>query len=234
MKRATHEDAADPALEARALAVLPEPDDAEKRNVRWAFAVAVGLHLVLFSLQLPEMSAQLRADPGKPVFAVKPVPYQPPEPETRETLPQELPIKVPVPDPTPDELEPLRPAPEIVVELDVPISDYLLDFPEAPPEPERDRPLVVGGPVKPPVRIHSPSPRYTEIARRARIEGHVIVSAVIDRQGRVTSTEILKPLPMGLDQEALAAIRTWTFEPATLKGEPVAVFYNLTVHFKLN
>lgn len=38
---------------------------------------------------------------------------------------------------------------------------------------------------------------------------------------------------MGLDQKALEAVREWKFEPATLDGEPVAVYYNLTINFTL-
>jgi TonB family protein len=67
----------------------------------------------------------------------------------------------------------------------------------------------------------------------ARIQGIVIVEAVIDRQGNVTEARILKPLPMGLDQEALRAIRLWKFKPGTLNGQPVPVYYNLTVNFRL-
>ncbi len=38
---------------------------------------------------------------------------------------------------------------------------------------------------------------------------------------------------MGLDQAAVDAIKKWRFEPATLHGKPVAVYYNLTVNFRL-
>lgn len=96
-----------------------------------------------------------------------------------------------------------------------------------------DTPVRVGGNVKAPVIITRVEPEYTEIARKARIKGIVIVEAVIDRQGNVTEARILKPLPMGLDQEALRAIRLWKFKPGTLNGQPVPVYYNLTVNFRL-
>ena len=76
-------------------------------------------------------------------------------------------------------------------------------------------------------------PRYTEIARKARIQGIVIVEAVIDRQGNVTEARILKGLPMGLDAEALSAIKRWRFRPGTMNGNPVPVYYNLTINFRL-
>jgi protein TonB len=96
-----------------------------------------------------------------------------------------------------------------------------------------DSPVRVGGNVKAPVIITRVDPDYTEIARKARIAGVVIIEAVIDKQGNVTEARILKPLPMGLDQQALAAIRQWKFRPGTLNGQPVAVYYNLTVNFRL-
>jgi protein TonB len=96
-----------------------------------------------------------------------------------------------------------------------------------------DTPVRVGGNVKAPVIITRVEPEYTEIARKARIKGIVIVEAVIDRQGNVTEARILKPLPMGLAEEALRAIRLWKFKPGTLNGQPVPVYYNLTVNFRL-
>jgi protein TonB len=44
---------------------------------------------------------------------------------------------------------------------------------------------------------------------------------------------VLKTMPMGLDQAAVNAVKTWKFKPATLNGRPVAVYYNLTVNFRL-
>ncbi len=96
-----------------------------------------------------------------------------------------------------------------------------------------DSPVRVGGNVKAPTIVTRVEPEYTEIARKARIAGIVIIEAVIDKQGNVTEARILKPLPMGLDQQALAAIRQWKFRPGMLNGQPVAVYYNLTVNFRL-
>ena len=62
----------------------------------------------------------------------------------------------------------------------------------------------------------------------------MLFRSVIDREGNVTEARILKGLPMGLDQEALRVIRMWKFRPGTLNGQPVAVYYNLTVNFRLN
>jgi len=91
----------------------------------------------------------------------------------------------------------------------------------------------VGGDVKAPVIIDRVEPIYPEVARKARIMGIVIVEATISEDGVVKNVEVLKPLPFGLDQAAVDAVKQWTFKPATLDGAPVAVRFNLTINFKL-
>ena len=93
--------------------------------------------------------------------------------------------------------------------------------------------LRVGGDVKAPIAINRVEPQYTEVARKARIEGMVIIEAIIDRNGNVTDVRILKPLPLGLGDAALEAVKRWKFQPGTLNGQPVPVIYNLTVNFRL-
>lgn len=96
-----------------------------------------------------------------------------------------------------------------------------------------DRPLRVGGDVKPPVAITKVEPEYTEIARKARIQGIVILEAIIDTQGNVTDVRVLKPLPMGLELAAMDAVKKWKFKPGMLGGRPVPVIFNLTINFRL-
>lgn len=84
-----------------------------------------------------------------------------------------------------------------------------------------------------PAVTYQVQPRYSEAARRAGVQGAVTVEAVIDEQGRVTDVKILRGLPMGLDQEAVAAVRQWRFTPATLQGKPVKVYFSLTVNFRI-
>ncbi len=92
---------------------------------------------------------------------------------------------------------------------------------------------MVGGDVKKPVAIYQPQPQYPEVARRARVQGVVIVEAIIDKNGNVTDVQLRKGLPYGLSEAALKAVNQWKFKPATLGDQPVAVFYSLTVRFAL-
>lgn len=85
-----------------------------------------------------------------------------------------------------------------------------------------------------PVRTYTVQPTYTEYARKARIEGKVILRLTIDEQGEVREeVEVLKGLEMGLTEAAVVALRQWRFEPALLDGQPVAVHWNITVNFQL-
>ena len=90
----------------------------------------------------------------------------------------------------------------------------------------------VGGTVHRPQPLYRPSPGYTESARDAGIEGTVIVNAILDTEGCVVSSTIVKSLDPDLDQSVLDTLRYWAFKPANLEGQPVEVHYSLTVNFK--
>jgi TonB family protein len=92
--------------------------------------------------------------------------------------------------------------------------------------------LTPGGDVKAPVVLTRVEPVIPELARKARISGIVIVEALVEKSGRVAAVQVLKPLPFGLDQAAVDAVKQWTFRPGTLNGQPVDVFFNLTVNIK--
>jgi protein TonB len=91
----------------------------------------------------------------------------------------------------------------------------------------------VGGDVEPPVALYRVQPGYTEPARRVRLEGVVVVEAILDVEGRVTDVRVLKPLGMGLSEAAVDAVAQWRFRPATVNGRPVSVYFTLTVKFEL-
>jgi len=94
-------------------------------------------------------------------------------------------------------------------------------------------PLRVGGAVSRPELVSSVPIEYPQEASKARVMGVVIVEAIIDEQGNVTSARVLKGLPMGLDKAAEEAVRQWKFKPAMAYGKPVKVYYTLTVNCRL-
>ncbi len=92
----------------------------------------------------------------------------------------------------------------------------------------------VGGAVSEPQMLSAPRPPgYTRIARQARIQGVVELQTIIDKQGAVTIVEVLRGLPLGLTEKTAESMKQWKFTPATLEGGPVAVYYPMTIDWRL-
>jgi periplasmic protein TonB len=91
----------------------------------------------------------------------------------------------------------------------------------------------VGGGVSAPRAVYAPDPEYSDEARKAKYQGTVVLWCVVGPDGRVHETRVARSLGMGLDEKALAAVRTWRFAPAYLNGVPVAVQINIEVSFRL-
>ena len=233
---------------------IAESHSHDKNRLRWAIGIALAFHLVFLAVRLPQLAeAEPPEEPQEEPYVIHQVKFEPPPPEPEPEPPpppeEEPPppepdaVKIPIPDPEPEEPEP-PPAHEEVVEfveetepledpVELPTLEVEVEIPAGPPPPPSG-PIRVGGDVKPPVKVSGDHPEYTESARAARLEGVVIVEAVIDKQGRVTATKVLKDMPMGLAANAERAVRAWKFKPATLNGKPVTVYYSLTVNYTLN
>ncbi len=91
----------------------------------------------------------------------------------------------------------------------------------------------MGGDVKAPKIRFSPEPEFSEAARYEKFQGVVVVDLVVDHDGKVRNVKIVRPLGLGLDEQAVAMIKTWSFEPAKLDGKPVPVEMNVEVAFNL-
>ena len=76
-------------------------------------------------------------------------------------------------------------------------------------------------------------PRYPMLARRAGIQGPVVVRGIVRRDGTIDDVEVIRDLPYGLGEAAREAVRQWHFRPATYRGEPIDVYYTVTVNFRL-
>jgi protein TonB len=94
--------------------------------------------------------------------------------------------------------------------------------------------LPVGGDVRAPVLIQSLEPVYPEAARKAGLEGTVILEAIIAAFGEVQEIRVLKSVHPLLDEAAERAVRQWRYRPATLNGRAVPVYLTVTVTFRLN
>ena len=111
----------------------------------------------------------------------------------------------------------------------------------APPPPPPPPPppgwaagaIRVGGQIPQPTKVKHVNPVYPPIAESARVQGVVIIEAIIGADGRVQDVRILRSIPL-LDQAALDAVKQWEFTPTLLNGAPVPIIMTVTVQFTLN
>jgi protein TonB len=102
----------------------------------------------------------------------------------------------------------------------------------APTPPPPPAPVRLHSGMKAPVKIVHVAPVYPSIAQSARVQGVVILEAVLDAKGRVDSVRVLRSIPL-LDQAAVDAVQQWRFTPALLNGQAVPVVMTVTVDFTL-
>ena len=81
--------------------------------------------------------------------------------------------------------------------------------------------------------VHRVQPAYPPLARAARIQGPVVLQAVISKSGTIENLQVLNGHPM-LVRSALDAVRQWRYRPYFLNGEPVEVETQITVNFILS
>jgi protein TonB len=91
----------------------------------------------------------------------------------------------------------------------------------------------MGSGATPPRAIFSPEPEFSEEARKAKYQGVCTLGVVVDAQGRPTNIRVLSSLGMGLDEKAIAAVKTWRFEPAMKDGHAVRFEIAVEVDFHL-
>lgn len=93
----------------------------------------------------------------------------------------------------------------------------------------------VGDGVTAPQLIHSVEAEFSDEARRAKYEGTVVVSLIVDAQGNPQSVHVSRTLGMGLDEKAIEAVKQYKFKPSIDQktGKPVPVMVSVEVRFRL-
>src|SRR5262249_40057076 len=81
--------------------------------------------------------------------------------------------------------------------------------------------------------IRTPEPDYSETARQKRIEGTVKLLATVGPDGRTRDIRVSDSLEPSLDENAIQAIKKWTFDPCTKDGKPVACRMKVEVEYRL-
>jgi protein TonB len=104
--------------------------------------------------------------------------------------------------------------------------------PPPPPKPLTPQRIRVGGNVQAANLITQIKPAYPPLAKQARIQGTVELSAIIGKDGRVQDLKVVRGHPL-LVQSALEAVKNWIYRPTMLNGEPVEVSTTIDVNFTL-
>jgi len=91
----------------------------------------------------------------------------------------------------------------------------------------------IGGGVTAPSVLSKVEPEYSEEARKAKWQGTVVLSVVVDELGRPRNVRVFRSLGLGLDQKAIEAVSQWRFKPGLKDGKPVPVMATIEVNFRL-
>jgi len=107
--------------------------------------------------------------------------------------------------------------------------------PPKPAEPEpavipNDQPIRVSEGIQQGNVIRRTVPSYPPLALQARVQGVVVLEAVINKEGTIDSLRVVSGHPL-LTRAAVEAVQQWTYRPTLLNGEPVAVVTTITVNF---
>jgi TonB family protein len=124
------------------------------------------------------------------------------------------------------------------VEWDMPVPDELFVFRQPAGSRLMQLPMNpsirdVTGKVVPPGVIRKTAPEYSAEARAANIQGNVLVTADVDENGGASNFRIFRGLGLGLDAQALEAIKQWQFTPGKRVGQPSRMTLTYAVEFGL-
>lgn len=87
--------------------------------------------------------------------------------------------------------------------------------------------------ITPPRRISGTEPNYTTDARTAKVQGSVLLSALVGVDGSVQDVSVVRSLRPDLDESSIEAVRGWRFQPATKNGTPIPFQVKIETSFRL-
>lgn len=83
-------------------------------------------------------------------------------------------------------------------------------------------------------KTHDVQPQYPQMAKIARVQGPVVLAAIIGKDGAIQNLHVVSTASPLLNQAAIDAVRQWRYRPYILNGEPVEVDTTITVNFTLS
>ena len=87
--------------------------------------------------------------------------------------------------------------------------------------------------VTPAALLWKVEPEYSDEARRARLQGAVVLYLEVDEQGKARNVKVRQSLGLGLDEKAIEAVLRWKFRPGRMGGKPVTTSALVEVNFRL-
>ena len=220
------------------------------RTAGGTLAVSIAAHVLVLAavIVVPLLATDVMPKPADviDVFVRDALPPLPPLPRVapRTSAPTPVTSRNVAPVAPPDEIrdEVIRPPhTDFTVGVAPPTGDGLFRgiedgtgpaLPQPPPPPPAPQKPVRLSAYEMPRKIHDVAPRYPELAQRARVEGVVIIEAVIAVDGTVRDARVLKSVAL-LDRAALDAVKQWRYAPTRLNGVAVPVIVTVTVQFRL-
>ena len=213
----------------------------EKYDLRKRYPLYIEVGLVL-ALGILVLAFRIDWSPDNDFQIVMPEQEQIKMEEIQQTKQIEQPPPPPKP-PVPIEV----PDTEVLVDYDLDldaaldIDEPIANTPPQPPPPEEEveeepeifviveqMPELIGGLAAIQKKIN-----YPEIAKKAGVEGRVIVQFVVDEEGNVQDPQVVRGIGAGCDEEAIRAVKQAKFQPGKQRGKPVKVKMSLPITFKL-
>ncbi len=200
-------------------------------------ALTLALLIVLFRMPWRPKTEVVLAAPEQEVVQLEEIVQTrqelPPPPPPRPTVP------IAVPDETILEEEPVS----FDVSLD--INEAITELPPPPPPPKpkeeqqpeeeqeifvvvEEMPEIIGG-----IERLYELLEYPELARKASMEGLVVVQFVVEPDGSVSNIQVIRSAGRLLDEAAVKAVKQLRFKPGRQRGRPVRVRFSLPIRFKL-
>jgi protein TonB len=102
-----------------------------------------------------------------------------------------------------------------------------------PPPPAAREPVRIAGQIQPPKLVHRVEPVYPPAAAMARLQGLVLLEALVDHEGSVAEVKVLRSAGSILDREALIAVKQWRYEPLVLNGRHERFVLTVVIQFSV-
>ena len=114
------------------------------------------------------------------------------------------------------------------------IGGIISSTPAAIPKVATPQRVRVSAGVTQGLKIKNVNPVYPQMAKIARVQGPVVLAAVIGKDGTIQGLHVLSTASPLLNQAAIDAVKEWRYRPYILNGEPVEVDTQITVNFTLS